>query len=1034
MDREYMITLSDLHLKPDTYYVCMDVLRFVLNEARKRRASVGFLGDFFHTVHSKGTIPVDLLNCLLRFFSDEWDVPMICIPGNHDMSDSDEKVHALTFLPLINPLIRVCEEPTYINRQLWIPWRRNVSTVCNIVKDCVENDKADVIFAHLDLVGFTLAGTHVSSHGVDPGVFPPGLPVYTGHYHKPQTRGSIRYLGSPYPVSMAEHDHGKFIYVLDTRTWMVSEELPVQFGPKFHKWTLNEFRDNRRELKMNDHLVLSDVPSEVDIEWLVDNGINYKVNKKPTIVKKSRIVYSFDMVPMDFFDAYCKLNNINMLSATYKRASEWILNNHHTLTETAIPTEVILQKLELVNFGPFMGAHVLDLEKMGGIVLVSGSSVSSANSNGTGKSMLVAGSILWVCTGLIDNRITTCTPDTCVISKGATLCSVSLTGLSNGHNWKINRSLKNIGNKRVSSLRIEIDGASVTCATITGTQRKLSNVIFGLPVMTSKQLYDWMVSQFIWSQCSPHHWTDLSDTACRHSIHYFCQLYYYGDMWQRGFKMSLTNVQRLKHELDILNSEKTILDTQLINIVELNGYIKKSAAEWDSEHSSALIVIEQEINDMTQKINAQVTQITTYPDTSADESQHNVLVNEHEQIRMKMNSIERTFRAVNTHVHTVCPEIDPNRLISYNKILYDLEKEIIQYKSKQDSIRETIQHLDKTSVCLACNRTYDNIGDITNQRKKLQLELCLADTNTTGLEDKRNSILTEKKKIEKSIQMNINNTLSLEYINLKQREIEIRTRVQTGELFIQHKKHKQTTFNQERQYHSDNQSKLTQLTHICAEMKCRTNPHLIKILDTDVRLLDTQTQIAHIHRKQTNLETDMGHFNTIAEWFGPTGIQAHLVEQTIYNLAEQTSEYLVHLFGCDDITVDYNINDDGKITRSVKADSIPGAWSGGQYRRLQLASYFAWISLSKSTLSMIILDEPGNSMDNDGIQRLQHTLKKYFNTRTCIFITHDMMQHRDTSAYDYSIHISKTDTSRILIQNLNDEVAKVYTRKRKKIE
>ena len=36
--------------------------------------------------------------------------------------------------------------------------------------------------------------------GLPPSLFPPGLPVYTGHYHKPHTVAgtAIRYVGSPY--------------------------------------------------------------------------------------------------------------------------------------------------------------------------------------------------------------------------------------------------------------------------------------------------------------------------------------------------------------------------------------------------------------------------------------------------------------------------------------------------------------------------------------------------------------------------------------------------------------------------------------------------------------------------------------------------------------------------------------------------------------------------------------------------------------------------------------------------------------------
>ncbi len=49
-------------------------------------------------------------------------------------------------------------------------------------------------------VGAFMNDAYQAHDGVLPSLFPPGLPVYTGHYHKPHTveGTSIRYLGSPY--------------------------------------------------------------------------------------------------------------------------------------------------------------------------------------------------------------------------------------------------------------------------------------------------------------------------------------------------------------------------------------------------------------------------------------------------------------------------------------------------------------------------------------------------------------------------------------------------------------------------------------------------------------------------------------------------------------------------------------------------------------------------------------------------------------------------------------------------------------------
>ena len=62
-----MLLFSDLHLSPKTFPTCMKVLRRVHHEAEQRNVPIGFLGDFFDRVYNEGTLPVDILNSLLRF-------------------------------------------------------------------------------------------------------------------------------------------------------------------------------------------------------------------------------------------------------------------------------------------------------------------------------------------------------------------------------------------------------------------------------------------------------------------------------------------------------------------------------------------------------------------------------------------------------------------------------------------------------------------------------------------------------------------------------------------------------------------------------------------------------------------------------------------------------------------------------------------------------------------------------------------------------------------------------------------------------
>ena len=73
-------------------------------------------------------------------------------------------------------------------------------------------------------VGAVMNDSMVSRHGMSPSIFPPGLPVYSGHYHKPHVvaGSSIEYIGSPMQMSFAEAGQEKRLLLL-TSDWQVSQ-------------------------------------------------------------------------------------------------------------------------------------------------------------------------------------------------------------------------------------------------------------------------------------------------------------------------------------------------------------------------------------------------------------------------------------------------------------------------------------------------------------------------------------------------------------------------------------------------------------------------------------------------------------------------------------------------------------------------------------------------------------------------------------------------------------------------------------------
>ena len=243
-------------MQRSTLPVWLRVLRKVAEEARARSAGVICLGDFWH---AGGLLHTRQLNAVLAEL-DAWgpEMPVIMIPGNHDQAmrgDPSPLLHALTPLAKGRKGVRVFSRPTLLDNALWVPYGTSAAQLraaCDAATALrrdeskePESDNAalDAVFCHADIVGGLMNEGVAATVGLPPDAFPlPPTQVYSGHYHKPHlvpepaAKGrSIRYVGSPYQLSMAEAGQEKALLVLDrTDGWSVAEEIPLDLGPRHH--------------------------------------------------------------------------------------------------------------------------------------------------------------------------------------------------------------------------------------------------------------------------------------------------------------------------------------------------------------------------------------------------------------------------------------------------------------------------------------------------------------------------------------------------------------------------------------------------------------------------------------------------------------------------------------------------------------------------------------------------------------------------------------------------------------------------------
>ena len=519
-----MLLFSDLHLSPRTFDTCMEVLRRVHREAVERDVSVGFLGDFFDHVYNKGTLPVDILNALMRFFATEWTVPMVMIPGNHDYFDRSETEHGLTPFGYASKHITVLDNPTVIDRQLWVPWRRDTAVLKKILHD---NADVDVIFGHFDIVGFKMSASRVSTEGLARETFPTHIPIYSGHYHTPQMHGNIRYLGSPYQLTMSEAEDKKSLCILG-HAFAVDTCLPLDIGRRQYKWTAEQLVARSGELRANDRVSLV-VTDQTPVESLLDTlrvqGVELHITKPPKPVT-TRIENHHEMSPLELFETWAQVTNVNVQSVAYLTLLAKIQISPMQMSNSVHNVKPV--RLSIEGFGPFTGPLHLPLQG-NGFTLVSGECDNSkSHSNGAGKSLLAAGALLWVCTGMVDGRSSLQFDSENVVNKNVGRAKVTVSGTLDSTTWQITRTL-DVRDKRKHAIILEIDGENCTRSTIAGTQREIAAQIFGFQA-SAKELYTWLLNNSVWSQQGVPRWLGASDVAAKQEIHKLSNIHIWSDI------------------------------------------------------------------------------------------------------------------------------------------------------------------------------------------------------------------------------------------------------------------------------------------------------------------------------------------------------------------------------------------------------------------------------------------------------------------------------------------------------------------------
>ena len=173
---------------------CLDFIDWIIREAHTRGADTCFfLGDWHHHRSNINILTLDYTMQALRRLNAAFKTVYVMV-GNHDLFYREKRdVHSMVVGSEF-PNIVLIDKLVVKGNVALIPWlvEEEWRTVANI--------KSKYIFGHLELPGFKMnAMVEMPDHGtLNAAHFEHQDYVFSGHFHKRQTKGKVNYIGNPF--------------------------------------------------------------------------------------------------------------------------------------------------------------------------------------------------------------------------------------------------------------------------------------------------------------------------------------------------------------------------------------------------------------------------------------------------------------------------------------------------------------------------------------------------------------------------------------------------------------------------------------------------------------------------------------------------------------------------------------------------------------------------------------------------------------------------------------------------------------------
>lgn len=257
---------TDIHygLKNNSIQHNEDCLKFTdwfISNAKKHGCETCFfLGDYHH---NRATINVLTLNYSLKGLEklNKSFERVYFIPGNHDLYYRDKRdIQSVEWARYL-PNVEICNDWVVRDDVVIAPW------LCGDDYKHIPKLQGKYLFGHFELPTFYMnAMVEMPDHGeINRNDLHHFDHVFTGHFHKRQTKGNVTYIGNAFPHNYSDvNDDERGMMILEWGAKPIFESWPNQ--PKFRSYTLSEILDKPDDLLIPNSNVRITIDKEISYE------------------------------------------------------------------------------------------------------------------------------------------------------------------------------------------------------------------------------------------------------------------------------------------------------------------------------------------------------------------------------------------------------------------------------------------------------------------------------------------------------------------------------------------------------------------------------------------------------------------------------------------------------------------------------------------------------------------------------------------------------------------------------------------------